>query len=160
MRIIALDPGVSTGWAYGEVKDGKLEVTNHGWDHWDTFALKLHERMSEKHEWDVMVYETWRLTRRGADNLLGSDLQPSQAIGAYKMCAWLSSKSGHDVQIVGQEPAIKDVVDGWMGGTAYLPTSEVEHNRDALRHLWYYVLDPRNNTGVSVGAQHRPDTGA
>lgn len=151
-RIISLDPGVSTGWAIGHVKDGEVVVEKHGWDPWRAFALRFYDRMMnfEKEGFDVIVMEDWRLTKRGAATLLGSDLPSSQCLGAIRLSYDLARRAGHAVRLVTQAPAHKYVVDSWMGGTEYLPSSDVEHNRDAIRHLYYYALNPANETGAAV----------
>jgi hypothetical protein len=136
----------------GHVDDGKVVVTKHGWDPWRAFALRLYDRMMnfEEEGFDVIVMEDWRLTKRGAQTLLGSDLPSSQCLGAIRLAYDLARRAGHGVRLVTQAPAHKYVVDSWMGGTGYLPASEVEHNRDAIRHLYYYALNPANETGAQL----------
>ena len=151
MRVIAIDPGVDTGWAYGTIEDGAVDIKRHGWDPWRAFCLRFYDRMQnfDQEGCDVIVMEDWRLTKRGPATLLGSDLPSSQALGAIRLAYDLARRAGHRVQLVTQMPATKNVVDGWMGGTGYLPSSDVDHNRDAVRHFWYYALNPKNKTGVT-----------
>jgi hypothetical protein len=81
------------------------------------------------------VYESWRLRAANAMALVGSDLPSSQCVGAIKMAAWHSNTF-----ICTSEPSNKPVIDSFMGGTDYLPArDQVEHYRDALRHLYWYA---------------------
>lgn len=149
VRILAVDPGLDTGWAEGEITDGGLHVIRHGWTKWKPWARALHDKLTqdEQKPYDVIVYETWKLTSQGAKTLLGSDMQSSQCIG----CIWLAwDRSPHTIKLANQAPAIKNTIDKWMGGTGYLPSSDVEHNRDALRHLYYYAYNPKNETGLEI----------
>lgn len=144
-RCVACDPGESTGWATGNIdKDARiLEVTGDGWMPWKEFGLWLWESHAEE-PFDFMIYESWRLRYGVARELNGSDLQPVQCVGQIKAAAWWASDKP---VLVSQEPAIKPIIDKQMkvaGWPDYLPSSEVEHNRDALRHLWYFAVNKYN----------------
>ena len=132
--IIAIDPGHETGWATGVIHDdGHLEITGHGWTPWKEFVLAFHR---SKVPYDTIVYESWRLRRAEALALSGSDMQSSQAIGAIKLTAWIK-----DIRLVTQEPSDKATANRWLSAAGInLPTGPVEHNRDALRHLYYYYF--------------------
>ena len=143
-RVLAIDPGIDTGWAEGRIEDKQVIVDRHGWTPWRKFCSALDDKRADW-PFDLVVYEKWALTKHGATVLLGSDMQSSQCIGCIWLCA---SKVG--CPIVVQPPAIKNTVDKWMGGTGYLPESDVDHNRDAIRHLYYYALKPANETGVPI----------
>lgn len=138
--VIAIDPGEMTGWARGVIDDGVCEVNAHGYTPWQEFVVALHDRMTGDAPYDVVVYESWRLRRSSALELVGSDLQSSQCIGAIKLSCWLAQKGGRAVRVRNQEPAIKNVIDAMKGGTDYLPKSDKEHNRDAVRHFWFYAV--------------------
>jgi hypothetical protein len=145
MRVLALDPGEATGWAWGTVTDGELEVGGWGFDPWKTVAMHLATKqvLGNAREYDVLVYEAWRLRATAAKQLIGSDMQSSQMVGCIKLCGWLSG-----ARIVSQEPAIKPVADKMMGGPeTYLPRSTVDHDRDALRHLHYFHLKEKHKHG-------------
>ena len=139
MRVISFDPGEQTGVAVGVIEDGRVVVEHHGWDRWVDAAYR-YKRGAD--DFDHCVYESWLLTKRGAKNLLGSDMPWSQFIGMMKMISW-----DHGTDLTRQEPADKYWLDAVMGGTDYLPKSEVEHNRDALRHLFIYAI---RNHGVAT----------
>lgn len=155
VRLIGIDPGVSTGWATGTLQNGSLAIDKDGWDPWRVFAMRFHDRMLnfEEEGFDVVVVEDWRLTKKGKDVLVGSDLPSSQVLGCTRLGYDLARRAGHHPRLVLQQPSTKAVVNGWMGAVVgWLPESPVDHNRDAIRHLWYYALNPANETGVK-----RPD---
>lgn len=155
LRLIGIDPGVSTGWATALILNDAMYVEDSGWGPWRPFAMRFHDRMLnfEKEGFDVVVVEDWRLTKKGRDVLLGSDLPSSQCLGCVRLAYDLARRGGHRPRLVLQQPSTKSVVNGWMGaGADWLPDSPVDHNKDAIRHLWYYALNPANKTGVK-----RPD---
>lgn len=134
MRIIAFDPGEQTGYATGHLLDKALVIDSHGWDRWLQSAYNFRAG-AETNPFDHCVYESWKLTPRGAKNLVGSDMPWSQFIGIMKIVCY-----DHNIPLSHQEPAAKYWLDDVMGGTSYLPKSDVEHNRDALRHLIIYGI--------------------
>lgn len=141
MKIIAIDPGEMTGWARGTIEDGVVNIEANGYTPWQDFVIAFDERMSEDQPpYDTVVYESWRLRKSSAMELIGSDLQSSQCIGAIKLAVWRAQKDGHVVRMRNQEPAIKNVIDAMKGGTEYLPKSDKEHGKDAVRHLWYFAV--------------------
>lgn len=148
VKILAIDPGEMTGWARGIVEDGQVTVEASGYAPWQEFVVTFAERMlGDEEKYTVVVYESWRLRKSSALDLVGSDLQSSQCIGAIKLACWLAQKDGHVVRVRNQEPAIKNVVDSMMGGTDYLPKSDKMHPKDAVRHLYYYAI---TEEGVAV----------
>lgn len=143
-RIMAIDPGEMCGWAVGYIEDGELVVEKSGYDPWTNFVVHFHGRMTDgEPAYDTIVYESWRLRKSSAMDLIGSDLQSSQCIGAIKLAAWIAQKNGYAVRVRSQEPAIKNVIDSMKGGTDYLPKSDKMHPKDAVRHLWYYGVTER-----------------
>jgi hypothetical protein len=162
LRVIAFDPGELTGWARGVLHVGvdiagtpasQLEVEAFGYDPWKPTALAFWRTMAED-PYDVVIYETWRLRRSSALDLIGSDMQSSQFIGCVKLATWVAQKE-RPVRILGQEPSIKHVIDGWKGGTDYLPRDSEgkEHFRDALRHLWYRACKPTDDVDPGYGVR-------
>lgn len=139
-RIIALDPGDSTGWATGRVTDGRMDVTAWGYGAWKDVALRLWRAQESKDPYSHIVYEAWRLRAGHERAFIGSAMPSVQMVGQIKACAWWAPIQ---VRLTSQEPAIKPVIDKqmhkWLGNPDYLPSSEVEHDRDALRHLYYYA---------------------
>lgn len=134
MRLIAFDPGTETGWAAGEITDGRLTILDHGWLGWWPCALK-YARTMDTAPFDETIFEGWRLTAVGGKTLRGSDMPWSQFIGVMKYAAHLAGTPTYE-----QPPAYKSVINTRMDGHKWLPASDVEHNRDAIRHLVYRAV--------------------
>jgi len=142
-KLIAIDPGEMTGYAMAEWDRDTNEYTVVKWDHapWKQFLI----RYAQNFEWDVVVYEAWRLRHEEAPKLVGSDMQSSQCLGGIRLQAWL-----HEAVLIEQSTQIKPFIDKRMGGTEYLPgRGGVEHHRDALRHLHYYLTIKKEGTWVN-----------
>lgn len=141
-RIIALDPGDMTGWATARVNGRCLSVTGSGYGPWKEIGLKLWRAQSSPDPFTHIVYEAWRLRPGHERSFIGSAIPSIQMVGQIKASAWWAPV---DVALASQEPNIKPVIDKqmarWRGHPDYLPSSEVEHDRDALRHLYYYTLN-------------------
>lgn len=148
----ACDPGVDTGWAKGiSHPDGALVITGYGYAPWKQVAIWLHDMVNGPDPCDEVIYESWRLTDKGASVLKGSDLPSSQFIGAMKQTIWLAQRNGILVRLAPEQaPERKYVVNGWFGED-YLPRDEKEHARDAIRHLVF-----RHTVTVGDG---KPDPG-
>jgi hypothetical protein len=148
ITVIAFDPGEQTGWARGYVQvpeDGppSLCVQASGYAPWKQVLLAYARTMLGDEPYDRTVYESWRLRGDTAMSLIGSDLQSSQFIGGVKLMVWLNQTRGRPVQIATNEPGNKTSIDGWMAAAGrgdYLPSSPVEHNRDALRHIHFDAI--------------------
>lgn len=159
IKVIAFDPGTSTGWATGYILDGQPVVTASGYGPWKDVALRYTKTMRNPTTCiPVVVYESFRLRKNEALKLAGSDFPVVQMIGIIKNEAWNAPKM---VTLVTQEPSDKPTIDQMMGGTKnYLPPpasengKSVEHERDALRHLWYYFV---TQGGVDLAQIGRKD---
>ena len=136
-RIIAIDPGDQTGYAIGVLGPGhKFEVHDWGYTDWKTFVINYDKVMLGEKPFDIVVYESWRLRATAAKQKTGSTFPEIQCIGCIKLGAWRNKAT-----LFTTEPAYKPVVDGWMGGTEYLPGRDgAEHARDAMRHLYWYAI--------------------
>lgn len=136
MRIIAFDPGEETGWAHGYIKDSVLHIVDHGWTPWVECCYRFAKTQMGENPFEVVIYETWNL--RLPKELYGSDMPSSQCIGQIKAAAtWFKPAA----MLVRSAPANKPVADSFMRKLAVsLPTSPVEHNRDAVRHLVHYSV--------------------
>jgi len=158
INIIAFDPGEQTGWARGYVTQAAtphLHVEAAGWDAWKAVLLAYAKSMLGE-QWPPLlgggiteptyqhtVYESWRVRPDAAQSLIGSDLQSSQFIGGMKLCVWRCQQAGRVAELHTNEPGNKPSIDGWMekaGMGDYLPSSQVDHNRDALRHLYFHAI--------------------
>jgi hypothetical protein len=149
VRVLALDPGERVGWAAGVAsvtgqEPAELHVTAHGIDYLKDCALAVHQAVAIEKRYDVVVYETYRLTAKGARVLVGSDLQPAQFIGMVRLSCWLAG-----VKLVPQGPkekssALKSMKSHPSGADIQarldkMPKSHDDgHDGDALLHLWHW----------------------
>lgn len=153
MRVLFLDPGEKVGWAHATVTPAPLgsegsppalEITGHGITALKDFAIKLHEVAGE---YDLIGYETWRLSAEHARKFIGNDFQPVQFIGMVRLCAWVNN-----VRLVSKPPKCKDnallSVHAHPQGAQVveildrLPKSHDDaHDGDALLHLWHWYWE-------------------
>ena len=149
-RVLVLDPGERVGWARAEVSsDGSWTDLRHGITPLRDMAFKVHEAAKD---YDVIVFEDWRLYPQQAKTMIGSTFPSVQFIGMVKLSAWMAG-----TKLVTQGAAIKTNADRAM--KALMPdlyevvTRPVRHDdghdQDALRHLFYYVW---RNTSLGSGA--------
>ena len=148
MKALAIDPGERVGWARGEVlgagtESGKqlfhLEIRDHGITKLWPFAVKLGKVFAD---YDVVIYETWRLRATMAKKFIGNDFQPVQLIGVIR---YLHHIHPH-VKLVSQGPAIKSTAEKTVppdlrARLDALPKAHDEcHDYDALLHLhhWFW----------------------
>lgn len=154
MRVLALDPGQRVGWATAEtvVRDqepAELRVLGHGIWPIRNAALQVHNLVVTQDCIDVVVYEKWLLTTRGARVLVGDDMQSSQFIGAVRLCCWLNPRVKVTPQPARRDypyrrsltcghPAAQDILDR----LAKLPKAHDEaHDGSALQHLWDWFFE-------------------
>jgi hypothetical protein len=148
-RIIAIDPGDQTGYAIGVLGPGLFELQDYGYTDWKSFVINYDRVMLSERPFDIVVYESWRLRSTAAKQKTGSTFPEIQCIGGVKLAAWRNAGT----VLVSQEPSFKPVIDAQMGGTDYLPGRDgAEHHRDAVRHLYYYVI---HKGGISVNEARR-----
>lgn len=133
LKVIAIDPGERTGWARATVVDGVIGEPVHGVSALQDFALKLGQVISD---YDVVIYETWRLYPHMARKMIGNDMQPSQLVGIIRYLGWTNP----GVKLVSQGANIKDYADKTMPEPwqERMAVASEEHDQDALRHLWYW----------------------
>lgn len=136
LRVLAIDPGEKVGWARGTVSSD-LSLDDHGIADLKPFALKLGTAIED---YDVVIYETWRLYAGHAKKMIGNDMQTSQLVGMIRFLAWQNPQ----VKLVGQSASIKETADKTAQGD-FLTLIESEpskhddaHDIDAIRHLWYW----------------------
>jgi hypothetical protein len=168
IRVLAVDPGERVGWATATIwpESGnrgsahvdtlpppgplpQLKVVDHGIAFLKDAATQIYNAVVVEDRIDVVIYETWILTRRGAQISVGSDMQSSQFVGMVRLAAWLNPR----VQLVAQGPkemrsATKSLRCGHpsAGDVAErirkLPKSHDEsHDGSALLHLWHYFFE-------------------
>ena len=123
MKVIAIDPGERVGWATGVVHPALKD-----------FAVTLGERIQD---YDVVVYEVWRLYPQMAKKLIGNDMQPSQLIGIIRYLSWISPST----KLVSQGANIKNTAMKTMPDEIKerMSKSTEQHDQDALMHLWHYA---------------------
>lgn len=163
LKVLAIDPGERVGWATGVIRpvtyldeadikiddplkqvktrDGyELRVEQHGISHLREFAVKLAEVINN---YDIVIYETWRLRPDMAKKLVGNDMQTSQLIGMIRLSVWLSEST----TLVSQGPSIKKTAERttppWLQAKLdKLPKAHDDaHDGDALLHLWHYYWE-------------------
>ena len=151
MRIVAIDPGEQTGYAFGRVLGKSLVIEDYGWLPWMQFCYRLFNTQNGDDPFKVIVYESWRLKK--PKELYGSDLQSVQCVGQIKACAhWVKPSA----ILVTNEPSYKPVADGYMLKYGIeLPTGEVEHHRDAVRHLVHYGVSQLQVKDINYGKEEQ-----
>lgn len=134
-RVLAIDPGERVGWATGLLgaSADEFEIENRGVHPLQDFALKLGKSIAD---YDVVVYESWRLYPGMAKRMVGNDMQPAQLVGIIRYLGWISPT----VKLVTQgakikETALKTMPD-WL--SEHMKQSTEQHDQDAIMHLWYY----------------------
>lgn len=130
---IAIDPGERVGWAVGESDGDNLEVLRQGVHPLRDFAIALGKGIGN---YDVLIYETWRLYPQMAKTMIGNDMQPSQLIGIIRYLGWITP----GVEFVPYGANIKKTAEktmpDWLRERSELSTEQ--HDKDALMHLWHW----------------------
>ena len=136
MRTLAIDPGERVGWAVGDANPNGLDILEQGVHPLKDFALKLGEVIAN---YDVVVYESWRLYPNAAKTMIGNDMQPSQLVGMIRYLGWLNPQ----VKMVVQGANIKETALKTMPEHIHerLAKSSEQHDQDAIMHLWFYWWD-------------------
>lgn len=158
LKILSVDPGEKVGWATAEVDEDhvipydlaghasgdtipmvpKLTIVNHGISSLKPFAIKLSNHMDD---YDVVIYETWRLSARAGKLLIGNDMQTSQLIGMIRMVGWQCLGR---TTLYPQAPAVmttarKTLPPGLQETIDNEPKAHDDaHNVSALLHLWHW----------------------
>lgn len=137
-QVIAIDPGQSVGWAIGEfvnVEGGKWQFNplRKGVTPLKDFAMKMQEVFAN---YDVVVYEHWRLYPDKAKALIGDSMLTSQLIGMLRLMSW----NNPQVEFVSLAPGTKfdaaKIVPKWY--KKWYSQSTEEHDKDAAELLYYY----------------------
>lgn len=133
MRIIALDPGGTTGVAtYVDGEWSRFELKG---DHHDELVAKVSMFCP-----DVVIYERFQYQRRELDKGVSLVLVSVEYIGCLKYLYQSSRFDGETWELIEQTPAqAKNLftddklrrLDLW---------SSSPHERDATRHLLYYLV--------------------
>ena len=124
-KIVALDPGKTTGVAVGYIETDLLAEGGYPAAQCSE-ASNMYEILMvlESEQPDVVVYETFNLRP-----VPGINVAPVELIGAVKAWCMLNRKVHH-----GQTPQSRHVIDVEKGLAIKGP-----HMRDALQHFRYYA---------------------
>ena len=137
MKILAVDPGGTTGWAL--FYDGKLFMCDEatGW-----YDIKF----IVSRALDVIVYEDFVLFPHKAAAQIGSKMPAVSVIGVLQYTATLQ-----DILIVSQPASIKNIAKKKFD----LPNFKSEHIKDAALHGLYYIATAGTTTDKEGIAQFR-----
>jgi hypothetical protein len=137
-RLIAIDPGQTTGLA-------EVLLAHDNSNLWNamisTFTLRWPQQAAaianNLDAYDVIVVEDWRLRQADAAAMVGQNLWGPKVLG------WIEGNleaTGSLHKLVYQRPSTLamfplQTIKKWMNGF----TPDTAHERDALRHLIYYL---------------------
>lgn len=139
MKVIALDPGVTTGYASGVIDNGKLGVVS-GQAKWNEMQLYLQLKMSGA---DYIIYERFEYRSKKAYNPDNVELFSRNLIGVINLFIQKSEAQGQPIECHTQMPAQV------LGKKCYWSNDRLkaarvykvanEHANDAMRHLLYWA---------------------
>lgn len=111
IRVLALDPGEKVGWNTATIWDradpATIDVGDYGILRLKDAGLALEGEGSAKtpdlrpEHFDVVIFETWILTRKGAQDSVGSEMESSQFIGMLRSAVW---RAPNHPRLVRQNP--------------------------------------------------------
>jgi len=139
MKILAVDPGGTTGWAL--FTDGKLVVWDEAID-WYAIDFML------KRTLDIIVYEDFWLFPHKAAAQIGSKMLAVGVIGVLQYTATMRG-----ILIADQAASIKNVAKKKFDTSSIHTTSE--HIKDATLHGLYYIATTGTTTDKEGIAQFR-----
>lgn len=130
MRILALDPGESTGWCLGDITTGDVVGGTCPKDH--RSVIELLERSYPT----VVVMERFNLYPQMAKSLAWNSFYPCEVIGVIR---WYCLK--HEITLIEQAPSIKKYAGGFKEDWDLLKSKceTTEHTKDAYLHYRYYL---------------------
>lgn len=131
-KILALDPGGTTGYACLVVEGKKI-----GWENFGNLKDVETNKLADLIDWaDVVVCENFRLRpKKGrAGSFDYSEMPTSKLIGKIEAICEI-----RNTKLVLQEPAIKPVGYGFSN-QKYVPGKPGTHWQDALAHGVYYAV--------------------
>jgi len=96
--ILALDPGEKVGWNTAHVEHDRggantLHIDKYGILRMKTAGVGLFDPESELYvpAVDVLIFERWVLTAKGAQDNIGLEMESSQFVGMVRLAAWLTN---------------------------------------------------------------------
>lgn len=153
MRVLALDPGERVGWCVATLQPDDdhrylLEVTGHGMAYLKEMAIAVHQAVAVEEKYDLVIYEKWILTAKGARVSVGSSMESSQFVGMLRLACWLSG-----TKCIGQRTSALSTADRSLkcghpsaaGVQALIDAADAVahdegHHGSALRHLWTWFF--------------------
>jgi hypothetical protein len=130
MKVISLDPGVTTGYAIGLIEDGKMEVLG-GQERWNHVGLY---RFLKDNSPQVVISERFEFRKKAREGL---ELYSRELIGVTNLYAQIFMEPPHE--LVMQMPS---VIGGFFSDAQLkkdgLWKEGRGHNMDALRHLLHW----------------------
>ncbi len=141
--ILALDPGVTTGYAIGRATGPvTFDVLELGEIPWETRLSRLMELIETKN-FDVIVMEDFRLYKHAAHAQVNSNFPSVHVIGAVEAFVYRSFAAfGFQTKIVFQPASVRQNVKVNVVHVD-LTVGKGPHVLDAYLHLKYYVLSTR-----------------
>lgn len=149
MKVLVIDPGERVGWAIGEIAPdgtgGVLKVLDHGIEFYHEFERDFLRARVEAGEFDLVIFERFRIRADKAKDFIGSEMPTIQLVGAIKYACrmsgtkWVSQgpKAMTDARISLKNPGGKDI----LRRLSKLPKSHDDaHDGSALLHLWTYYF--------------------
>lgn len=128
MRLLALDPGVTTGYCNGLIEDGLMVVVTgqHRWSQRDLYeSIKLLDP-------EVIVYESFEFRRGSRDNL---ELYSRELIGVTEL--YIDQHDGVSGHVQSPSQVMMYFTDKKLKADGiYKPGRP--HANDAARHLLYW----------------------
>ncbi|WP_281783759.1 hypothetical protein [Sinimarinibacterium flocculans] len=141
MKVLAIDPGERVGWAtanvVADVPDAapELHPQNRGVNPLKDFAMKLGEVIAD---YDVVIYETFRLRANMNKAMIGNEFLPSQLIGMIRYLGWHNPS----VKMVPLAPSMKQKTEKSFPRfmQEWIKNSTEEHDKDAAQLLWAWFF--------------------
>jgi len=131
MKVLAFDPGETTGWAFFE--DAALGPTTGTLELWGG-PQGIYD-LIDKYTPDFIVVENFRLFPHRQREQVGSTFPTVKVIGVIEYIA-----EGWSIPVVFQEPGDRKQVKGWWS-TDFLPKGMriTPHERSALQHAILFL---------------------
>jgi hypothetical protein len=149
VKVIALDPGRTTGYAVGTINDGKLGVVS-GQAVWDEYQLYSQLKFANP---DIIIYESFQYRNK----LDRADLYPCYLIGVINLYG--AERATQVRELLDHRPVVLYEQTPAQGKSYFadkqLKDSNVykvgnPHANDAMRHIlhwWTFGAGYRYNTG-------------
>jgi len=131
MRLLAVDPGISSGYALydgNKLEFGVVELW-HGLD-----------ALIDRFKPDVVIVENFRLFPHMAKSLANNTFLTVRVIGVVQYICELRG-----IKLIEQEPSVK------MGYPIRKPREMAEHAKDSVQHIIHYLMQHGEPLGALAG---------